>query len=123
MDKICLAFTIGLIWCGFASPAFSRTGNELYGECTGETTLQVACINFVVGAVKGYQLGYRTSSTHAAIEGVSVDITFCIPPGVVTAGQMMDVVVQYLRARPDRRHLSAAILVIDAMDFAFPCPE
>ena len=45
------------------------------------------------------------------------------PSGRVTVGQAVDVMINYLQAHPDRRHLPGSILVVLAMRQAFACPE
>jgi hypothetical protein len=44
----------------------------------------------------------------------------CVPTPV-TVGQVVDVIMKYLRAHPDRRHLSAWSLTRAALQSAFPC--
>lgn len=44
-------------------------------------------------------------------------------PEKVTAGQMADVVQQFLEKNPSGRHFKAADLVASALEDAFPCPK
>ncbi len=46
----------------------------------------------------------------------------CIPQGV-TVRQLRDLVIRFLRAHPELRHLAAIDLVTNALAEAFPCPE
>lgn len=46
----------------------------------------------------------------------------CLPAGV-KAGQLMDVVCQYLEKHPEQRQWPAAALAADAIRKAWPCPQ
>jgi hypothetical protein len=48
-------------------------------------------------------------------------ITICIPPGVVTVGQMTDMVKSALERVPSERHLAADIYVQAALSNRWPC--
>jgi hypothetical protein len=60
------------------------------------------------------------SRTRAEKLGRSLIVCWTVPHSV-TNGQMIDIAVKYLKDRPEERHLSAAILVVEAMTKAFPC--
>jgi hypothetical protein len=45
----------------------------------------------------------------------------CLPE-VSVAGQARDVAVRYLTDHPESRHYTAASLVAEALEEAFPCP-
>jgi hypothetical protein len=97
-------------WLLCSSPAFAatalETGNVLLQDCV-QQNLQ-------------FCLGYVDAVTDA-LDGNSVNgYIACIPKGV-TAGQLKDVVVQYLLFKPADRHLAAVGLVADAISQAFPC--
>ena len=47
---------------------------------------------------------------------------FCIPAGV-TNRQITEVVSKYLKDHPEKLHLNASDLVIDAIQTAWPCDE
>jgi len=47
-------------------------------------------------------------------------LRFCFPKGV-TQGQMVDVVVPYIEARPSRLHEDFRWLAVEAMREAWPC--
>jgi hypothetical protein len=49
-------------------------------------------------------------------------LRFCEPMGV-PLGQRRDIVLKYIRERPERRHLYSAGLFYEAMAAAFPCAE
>ncbi|WP_408906328.1 Rap1a/Tai family immunity protein [Muricoccus nepalensis] len=56
----------------------------------------------------------------AAIFDVSKYLGICAPDGV-SGGQMVSVVVQYLERNPARWHEAITVLIIDAMQHAWPC--
>jgi len=46
----------------------------------------------------------------------------CSPkPKAVSAGQVEDIVVNYLNKHPEKRHFDVSGLVLDALSEAFPC--
>ena len=50
-------------------------------------------------------------------------VTICIPPGLVTLGQMADMVKQTLERVPSERHLSADIYVQATLEKRWPCAK
>ena len=78
------------------------TGNDLKQYCT--VAPNGLCAGYVAGV---------TEATQAL---------FCFPPGV-TKRQIRDVAVTYLNNHPERLHLLAPSLVINAMRNAFPCND
>jgi hypothetical protein len=96
-------------WLLCSSSAFAvgfRGGNTLLQDCTYQN------ISFCYGYVDAVTeaLGQNTINGYEA----------CVP-GNVVAGQMYDIVVQYLRKNPADRHLLAVGSVADAIPKAFPC--
>jgi hypothetical protein len=65
-------------------------------------------------------LGYIDGVADALDKNIINGYKACVPDGV-TAGQLQDVVVQYLRLNPADRHFLAFGLVADAISKAFPC--
>ena len=47
--------------------------------------------------------------------------SYCIPNGV-TLGQMVQVVVKYIKQHPENLHNKASIVSLNAMRTAWPCP-
>jgi uncharacterized protein YoaH (UPF0181 family) len=45
----------------------------------------------------------------------------CFPTEGMTSGQAVRIVTKYLNARPERLHHDAHVLVIEALQEAFPC--
>jgi hypothetical protein len=112
-----------------AAAAPAMTGNQLADFC-GITIAPLAnrerCLSYIVGAADGAAVGSTRASAYYDKDG---DLKFdksrklflpCTPDGV-TALQVTDVVIKYLRENPAQRHLPAASLVVDALHHAFPC--
>ena len=72
---------------------------------------RAGCYDYVVG-VSDMILDFP------AISGIKP--TVCYPNGV-TAGQIVDVAVQYLASHPQERHYTASSTVLRALRQAFPC--
>src|SRR5262245_36873292 len=61
---------------------------------------------------EGYCLGYVAGVWDATLD--------CAPPGV-KAGQVRDVVVNFLQAKPQHRHRPPTDLIREAIQEAWPC--
>jgi Rap1a immunity proteins len=68
-------------------------------------------------ADRGFALGYI-----AGVSDALEDILVCAPTGSTT-GQARDVVWQHLRTNPQSRHQGAALLVVEALQRAWPCRQ
>lgn len=82
-------------------------GNRLFYFCNRAAGVE-ACTAYIMGVADAMAIGPVVS--HRA----------CFPNGV-TAGQVKDVVLNYLRAQPQRRHNVGVQLVAEALAEAFPC--
>lgn len=82
------------------------TGQELYRRLTG-TDGQI---------MMGY--GYV-----AGVADSRAGVTICIPPNLVTLGQMSDMVKQTLERVPSERHLSADVYVEATLSNRWPCAK
>jgi hypothetical protein len=91
-----------------AANAFFVRGNQLYEWCTNASSPD-ACNAYVIGVIDKQEV----------TDGTKV---FCVETHV-TIGQASDVVREYLRQHPERRHHQAASLVDDALAAAFPCKD
>lgn len=100
------------------------SGNKLYRFCTQTDTefdrfeQQLMCVAYIQGAHDGLEAG-ALHVTYAADLKDSYRIV-CVPNGV-EAGQLKEIVVEYLRSKPADRNLSAAVLVYAALAEAYPC--
>jgi hypothetical protein len=91
------------------SVAQFKTGNQLYGDLTSNETLnRLHAIGYVQGVVDAYQ-----------------GLIVCPPAGSggVTAGQVSDMVKNYLTNVPGERHLPAAVIIGSSLGAAFPCTK
>lgn len=87
-----------------AKSAFD-TGNELYEYCTAKDNgKQLLCMGLVTGYFEGMQAGYN-----------------CKSHPKVTRGQLVDIVLQFLREHPADRHLPASLLAARAFFVSFDC--
>src|SRR5690606_26604074 len=90
-----------------------HTGNDLYRACTpdvmGNTTPANLQCMFYIGDVS---FGGKVVKFKKADGG-------CFPEGV-DLGQIKDIVFDYLRDTPGRRHVNATNLTVEAIIQAFP---
>jgi hypothetical protein len=94
--------------CSSAALASSfRNGNVLLQECSSSQDVMF-CLGYI-------------EAVNDALDGNRVNGYEACVPNVVTAGQLKDIVVQYLRQNAAERHLLAVGLVADAISKAFPC--
>jgi hypothetical protein len=84
-------------------------GNDLYDACTGPDS-KLVCLNYVMAIAD------------AAQAPAAVKRSPMCPGSEVVAEQVVDVVTRYLAAHPEKRHLSAPLLVANALAEAYPCP-
>ena len=99
------------------TPSKFTTGNVLYQDCTataGEVAKLVGgahCVSYIIGV----------ADAHTAMTVISkTSPLFCIPGGA-TPGQLMDIVVGFLKSQPAKRHYMASTLVIMALSESLPC--
>jgi hypothetical protein len=92
-------------------------GNQLYTNCTARNTEGPT----YQGLLAGICIGYVTAITDALSSGNSVNgFKACIPISA-DMNQIVDVVKNFIRDHPEKRHLIAGSLVADAFARAFPC--
>ena len=95
----------------FSSPAWADflNGNTLYDLCTSE-------VYYEKGICGGYVMAISDILTSSPLYGQEA----CIPTEA-TAGQVRDVVEQWLSQNPQERHYSSTSLAVLALTEAFPC--
>ena len=97
--------------------AVALNGNHLYTDCTATTT-KVPTEQFLLA---GTCIGYITAITDALSSGNLVNgFKACIPINA-DMNQIVDVVKNFIRDNPEKRHLVAVGLVAEAFARAFPC--
>ena len=97
--------------CTGANAGTFQSGNELLVDCqtSPSDSKKMYCLGYVVGAADMFEAWRRSAGLPA-----------CIPEGV-QAGQLQDVVVQFIKSHPADRHYAGSSLVIMALVPAF-CP-
>ena len=101
-------------------PAAALTGNQLLKTCGSDDIEGLACVYYVVGWNDAFgnatiaQYGLQPNFVSNPIMGI------CLPIKV-TNGQMVDVLLKYLRAHPEKRHEGSWELTAHAMKKAWPC--
>ena len=91
-----------------AEVGYFRDGNALYRECTStDTEDSASCVAYVVGVVDSFTFTSRQ---------------VCLPKGV-QGGQVRDLVVNFLRERPEMRQYSAPSLITPLVKRVWPCGE
>jgi hypothetical protein len=88
-----------------SAQSYFDTGNQLYSNCTSD---------------KSFELGVCIATVSGAYDMMSYLSLACGSPKV-TRRQVVDVIVQYLRNNPEKRHQPAATLILPAIAAAFPC--
>jgi hypothetical protein len=118
---IYISLVVGLLLNSSASYA---DGNTLLQRCSvvekftdGKTTDDELGAGVCLGLVKGINL---TLTFIREISGNEAAINTCIPESV-NNGQAVRVVLAYLRANPATLHLDEVVLIILALQEAFPC--
>ena len=88
--------------------AYLYDGNEMLDHCRKRSSV---CVGFIAGVLDGAD--YARLSDRRML---------CIPVGV-QIGQLSDIFVRHLENNPERRHWGAVVLLTDAIQAAFPCPD
>jgi hypothetical protein len=105
-----------------AVAAFFENGNSLLEYCSAAEADDLremkfaSCYGYIIGAIDMMEV------TNDARRGAKPPLKplFCLPTNV-TRGQLVDTVKKYLTDNPAHRHYSAAGIVLQAIDEAFPC--
>jgi hypothetical protein len=92
-----------------ASAGDFKTGNELLESCQSSNSFD-----------RGLCFGFVEGVSDAMNDGVA-ERRRCLPAQVVIK-QVRDVAVNFLTSHSEWRHKSAATLVAEALEEAFPCP-
>ncbi|WP_143220690.1 MULTISPECIES: Rap1a/Tai family immunity protein [unclassified Achromobacter] len=100
---------------------YQPTGNYWYDKCSNPANLNY-CIGYIHGLVDGYPDGVLSLGIAAKTPDIpmSVMTPYCFPNGV-TYRQIADVFVDYMRKRPQERHMMAAHLFNLSVAQSFPC--
>jgi hypothetical protein len=101
------AVTVVCLIVGGGSAKAGDTGNELFKHCTTPNRGRAVCEAYIDGAVDAFS--------------ASDDTGICMP-GSATYGQADGIVRKYLMAHPESRHFAASLLIMWALQEAWPCP-
>jgi hypothetical protein len=93
----------------------SISGNNLYRFCT------VDAPDALAWGSASLCMGYITAIRDIMANGSPLFGSKACIPATVDMGQIVDIVKKEIRSHPERRHLSAAILVSKAFANDFPC--
>ena len=102
------------------------TGNQMLDACERDRS---SCIVYAAGWRAGH-----TTTMNATMAAAEMDVTgmswadvamnvgsiVCLPD-TVSNGQMADVLVQWLHANPQHRHLAVSVIAYAAFATAWPC--
>jgi hypothetical protein len=108
---------LSLLFLALAPASSSRVpidienGNGLLRSCTSEGAEQSYCLGFIFGVMEGVYYKAIADSTR---------LPWCHPNGVQME-QIRDVIMKYLRDRPERRQMRSAGLIMSALQQAWPC--
>jgi len=105
---LCAVLVVGMAGPAGAVRIF-KTGNNLLAVCQDDAK-QLVCYGYVQGIAD--TLGANPIAGWRA----------CLATNV-TVGQVTDIVVAWLKANPQARHLAAHSLVAQALEEAFPCKK
>jgi hypothetical protein len=96
------ALILAALLCGSAQATSTLySGQDLFTRFTSDRATALAYIAGVADAHSG--------------------VTICIPPGLVTLGQLGDMVRQSLERVPSERHLAADVYVQVTLSSRWPC--
>lgn len=98
--------TAALLTASTIASAQFITGNQLLDRMNAETSnTRMYALGYVIGVVDSMN-GYA----------------FCLP-SAATAGQINDMMRNYLNNTPAERHLPADVVIVQALGGAFPCSK
>ena len=126
-----------LLVFGVSSPSRAaniKDGNDLLDACRDadkgpdemktqdQLRRSMMCLGYITGVTDGIKVATQVNER---VNGKPLNLgewggMFCIPDGV-KVGQMLRVVVKYLRDHPEELHNDSAELVVAAFLTAFPC--
>ena len=108
--RIFLFAITALIFSQQPASAFFYDGNELFRICRSDENFNSGlCLGIIIGAFDAYE-----------ISEIGPGVGYCAP-AALRAGQLRDIVVQYLELNPADRHYAAHSLVWTALAKAYRC--
>lgn len=90
-----------------------HSANHLLRTCTPADDIgYLACVRYISGYARGFG--------HANV--LSASPLACMPAGIEN-GQIVEVVLKYIRSKPEKWHNNADAFIFLALVDAFPCPK
>jgi hypothetical protein len=121
MKTLLLVLTLVLSSTAFAVQEGRDTSEALLTDCIqAEKELNGVKPENAVGAVHAHRCAYYLDGFRDSISFAKGPQLICIPQEV-TSGQLLRVVLKYLRENPSKLHLDKAIGVHAALQGAYPC--
>lgn len=75
------------------------------------------CTGYVKGLTQGIDLMVKVGDvSHKATTAAP----FCLPDSIAL-GQVVRIVLKYVRANPEKAHMDTSLLATKALELAFPC--
>ncbi len=124
MKLVPIFLLVLLVFCPSAYSA-EDDGNEFLRDAklfirysNGEklSQLEMDTVTYIVG----YVLGFLDGKEMGDIKGTSTP-TYCLPKSGVKDGQVIRILAKYLEDHPSKLHLSGRVLLLLALEEAFPC--
>jgi hypothetical protein len=113
---VAIGLALGLGEAGRAGDLEFFTGEGLYAQCSARPS--EADYQARIARCMGYVLG--VSDAQQAAQGAGARNRVCLP-ATVSGPQLSASVVHFLETYPDKRHLAAQDLVIEALSADYPC--
>jgi hypothetical protein len=101
------------------------SGNAFLRLCSGvekenvDLEWPMACLGYVSGFIEGVDFGSKFSAYKS---GRKPSEPYCIPENVEN-GQLVSVILKYIRDQPEKAHLRTGTLIVFAFEKAYPCPS
>jgi Rap1a immunity proteins len=110
---------LSLLCCGNAR-ANATSGEELLQKCKTESANYGSgfCHGFIAAVLDTLTMWEASDSYEKRTH--DKDVRFCLP-AEVTNGQIVLVFVKYLEDHPEKLHMPANLLLVEALRKAFPC--
>jgi hypothetical protein len=99
--------------------AFARLCSSI--EKDTRTESEIGHMRSCVGYVRGFTDGIEFGSSYVEDKvNKQVPHLFCEPDGAEN-GQIIRIILKYIRDNPTEAHLPTSLLIVDALKKAFPC--
>lgn len=116
MRRLSVVAAICVVALSTPSPSYADdyTGNQMLRDCNqGNDWGSGACFGRIIGSIDGFRVKAMLDKT---------GLPFCMPDGV-TNGQVVDIVVKWVRDQPAKRHYTYEVITGLALKDAFPCKD